>query len=208
MSASLADRFPALAAEADGWDPSRFRAGSRAHVQWRCATCGTSWSTEIRNRTRGYGACPTCTRGTHPPLTITHPELAAQVLPPVDPALLTHGSKLKVWWQGPAGHVWQATVANRAKGSACPICSRHAVARAKRQPAPGRSLADLYPQLSAEAVDWDPHEFRPGSAVRQPWTCSSCGHRWTTTISARTSGKGCPACARRRNAPRAAPPST
>ena len=29
----------------------------------------------------------------------------------------------KVWWKCSKGHEWQATIANRNKGSGCPICT-------------------------------------------------------------------------------------
>lgn len=195
---SLADVNPQVAAEADGWDADAVSAGSRAEMPWRCATCGTGWSAEIRARANGYRSCPSCLRAQRPPLAVTHPELAAQMLPPFDPSDYTHGSKAKVRWRGPAGHEWEATVANRVKGSGCPVCSTGAGARARRQPEPGGSLADLHPSIAQEADGWDPVEYRSGSSARMPWLCSTCGHRWSATIFARTQRTGCPQCARRR----------
>jgi hypothetical protein len=134
-------------------------------------------------------------------LTVTHPELAAQMLPPFDPDDYTHGSKARFRWQGPVGHVWEAPVANRVKGSGCPVCARGAGGRARQRPTPGGSLTDLHPELAAEAVGWDPCDYRPGSNTRQAWQCQTCGHEWTTTIFRRArQGHGCPACAHRHRA--------
>ena len=195
---SLADVNQQAADDADGWDPHAVSAGSRVEMPWRCARCATTWTAEIRARAHGYRPCPTCARAERPPLAVTHPELAAQMVPPFDPADYTHGSKAKVRWRGPAGHEWEATIANRVKGSGCPVCSTGAAARARQRPEPGASLADLHPAVASEADGWDPGQYRVKSSARMPWVCATCGHRWSATIFARTQRTGCPACARRR----------
>jgi hypothetical protein len=195
---SLAQVDPAAALEAHGWDPECVSAGSRVEMPWRCRTCGTTWTAEVRARARGHRPCPACSRAERPPLTVTHPELASQMVAPFDPADYTHGSKAVVRWRGPVGHEWDATVANRVKGSGCPVCSRGAGARARRMPEPGASLADLHPDIAQEADGWDPAAYRPKSSARLPWRCSTCGHSWSATVYARTQRTGCPACARER----------
>jgi hypothetical protein len=195
---SLADVDPGVAQDADGWDPAHVSAGSRVEMPWRCRECGTRWTAEVRARAHGYRPCPSCTRSTTPPISVTHPELASQMLPPFDPSDYTHGSKAVVRWRGPVGHEWEATVANRVKGSGCPVCSRGAGGRARRTPEPGASLADAYPEIAAEADGWDPTQYRPKSSARLSWRCSACGHTWLATVFARTQRTGCPACARRR----------
>ena len=195
---SLAERHPDIAATADGWEPTHVSAGSRAVTPWWCPCCGTTWMAEVRARSRGYRACPTCSADEHPPLTVTHPDLAEQMVEPFRADDYTHGSKRKVRWRGPLGHEWEATVANRVKGSGCPVCAIAAAARAHRKPPPGGSLADTHPAAAADADGRDPSEFRPTSNARLPWRCAECGHRWTTTVYHRTQGPGCPACARTR----------
>lgn len=195
---SLQDVAPDAARDAAGWDPGQVSAGSRVTMPWRCHDCGTTWVAEIRARAHGYRGCPTCQRAARPPIAITHPELARQMVEPFDPTAYTHGSKAIVRWRGPAGHEWDATVSNRVKGSGCPVCSRGAGARARRTPPPGGSLADLYPDVAAEAHGWNPAEYTAKSSARLPWQCGTCGHEWTATIYARTQRTGCPACARAR----------
>jgi hypothetical protein len=183
--------------EAYGWDPALVSAGSRVEMPWRCSTCDTTWVAEVRARTAGHRPCPTCS-STKPTLAETHPDLAAEMVAPFHSDDYTHGSKAKVLWRGPAGHEWEATIANRVKGSGCPVCSAGAGARARRTPPVGGSLADLYPGVAAEADNWDPAEYRPKSSARMPWVCSGCGHRWDATIFARTQRTGWPACAAKR----------
>jgi rubrerythrin len=193
---SLAQMRPSAAQDADGWDAAHVSAGSRVEMPWRCHDCGKTWTAEIRARAHGHRPCPSCSRTGSPPLSMTHPELAGQMLAPFDPDDYTHGSKAKVRWRGPVGHEWEATVANRVKGSGCPVCAKGAGARARKTPEPGASLADLYPDAAAEAVGWDPTLYRAKSSARLPWRCATCGHEWTATIFARTQRSGCPACAR------------
>ncbi|MEO8008815.1 MAG: zinc-ribbon domain-containing protein, partial [Betaproteobacteria bacterium] len=72
-----------------------------------------------------------------------------------------------------------------------------------RLPAPpvGKTLADLYPAISAE---WDyqhnapltPHLFSHGADQKVAWECHR-GHKWQATIKNRTRrGAGCPECYR------------
>ena len=54
----LATVNPALAAQADGWDPTTCTAGSRIKVNWKCEV-GHRWAANVARRTRGHG-CPSC----------------------------------------------------------------------------------------------------------------------------------------------------
>ena len=58
-----------------------------------------------------------------------------------------------------------------------------------------RSLAEIYPELAAQAVGWDPTQFLPGSNKKKLWRCK-IGHEWITAIANRTkeNGSGCPVC--------------
>jgi len=62
-----------------------------------------------------------------------------------------------------------------------------------RKPEPGRSLADLYPDIAAQAVGWDPKEVRPGSHRKLRWKCN-LGHHWDAIVKGRVSGKNCSIC--------------
>lgn len=74
-----------------------------------------------------------------------------------------------------------------------------------RQPKPGRSLADLLPDLAAE---WHPTkngELKPtavGSGSGQiVWWRGRCGHEWDDSPGHRSHGRGCPLCAGKRIVP-------
>ena len=67
-----------------------------------------------------------------------------------------------------------------------------------------KSLAEERPNLLKE---WDYEEndklgIRPdnvtfSSAKKAWWKCSKCGHKWQSTISNRSNGRGCPVCSGR-----------
>ena len=54
----LKTKFPEIAVEADGWDPSMFSGGSGKKMTWKCKE-GHIWQSTIGNRTRG-SKCPFC----------------------------------------------------------------------------------------------------------------------------------------------------
>ncbi len=61
------------------------------------------------------------------------------------------------------------------------------------KPKSGRSLAETHPELAAQAHDWDPRTVKSKSNQRKSWICDF-GHVWTTVVSHRTRGHGCPIC--------------
>ena len=138
----LATKYPELAAQ---WHPTRngrltprdVVAGSDKKVWWRCER-GHEWEARIYNRSKGIG-CPYCSGKKAFPgyndLASTDPELAAQWHPTrngdLTPQNVTSGSSRKIWWLGPCGHEWEATVRERSgrsshKPTGCPVCARNA----------------------------------------------------------------------------------
>lgn len=112
--------------------PDQVSYGSARKVWWRCAK-GHSWQTTICTRTSGGAGCPVCA-GKVPEegendLATQFPALAAQWHPVLNgnlgPDMVTLGSRRKVWWECPLGHVWKAVIYSRtgSKKCGCPICS-------------------------------------------------------------------------------------
>jgi hypothetical protein len=56
----LATINPALAAEADGWDPKTLTYSSGKMRRWKCSE-GHRWSSTVANRSNGNG-CPSCAK--------------------------------------------------------------------------------------------------------------------------------------------------
>ena len=121
----LATTHPELALQAVGWDPTTINAGSHKKFVWRCDR-GHKFTTRLNLRTtRAYG-CPYCSNkkvlAGYNDLATTHPELALEAYQ-WDPTTLTCSSNKQRMFICSQGHTWRSVVANRTKGSACPMCS-------------------------------------------------------------------------------------
>jgi Probable Zinc-ribbon domain len=56
----FATKFPEIASEADGWDPSTVVWGSHSQKTWKCAE-GHQWRAQVKSRAMGRG-CPKCAK--------------------------------------------------------------------------------------------------------------------------------------------------
>lgn len=61
------------------------------------------------------------------------------------------------------------------------------------KPEPGQSLADLCPEIAAQAVGWNPKEVRARSGGKLRWPCR-LGHEWDAVVTSRVYGHGCAVC--------------
>lgn len=117
------------------------------------------------------------------------------------PKDFTSKSGKKVWWKCDRAddHEWEASMANRTNGSACPYC-------AGRRVSSTNNLQERFPEI---AKQWHPRkngvlkptDFTYGSGKKVWWKCpNGPDHEWEIGIYARTSrnssteGKGCPYC--------------
>jgi predicted nucleic acid-binding Zn-ribbon protein len=217
---SLAALYPEVAAEWDavangGLDPAAISPGSKRTVWWRCGTCGHCWRTSVDNRTSGHG-CPSCAVRRRAlvrsrvdyerSLAARHPALLAELHPArnpgIDPAQLGARSGQRVWWRcATCGHEWRTAVATRTKGSGCPVCGLKRRARTQSKVPRARSLAVKHASIAGQLHPTrnpgiDPSQLGARSSLKLWWRCDACGHEWRTTVSTRTDGSGCPACAR------------
>jgi hypothetical protein len=123
------------------------------------------------------------------PLSVTHPELAKEA-EGWDPSEFTFGSHRKVMWKCNKGHVYEATIGNRAlRKSNCPFCSGYKVL------AGFNDLATTHPELASEADGWDPSSLNAGSNKKVRWRCAR-GHNWSAVVASRGTGQksNCPVC--------------
>ncbi len=188
----LATTNPELAAQADGWDPTTISAGSDKKLGWKCER-GHTWNSAAYSRSNGTD-CPVCSNNSVLPgyndLATTNPELAAQA-DGWDPTTISAGSDKKLGWKCERGHTWSSSVANRSKGSGCPVCSNNSVL-------PGyNDLATTNPELAAQADGWDPTTLSARSNKKVGWKCEE-GHNWISSVANRSKGNGCPVCSNRK----------
>ena len=114
----------------DGLTPMDVTPNSGKKVWWKCQK-GHEWQTRISHRNNGIG-CPYCSgryaiKGENDLQTV-NPTLAKEwnyeKNNGLTPMNVTPNSHKKVWWKCSEEHEWQATIANRNKGSGCPICRK------------------------------------------------------------------------------------
>jgi hypothetical protein len=185
----LATTHPELAAEADGWDPTKVIAGSHKRLKWKCKL-GHVWESTGTERIRN-GSCPICNNqkvlSGFNDLATTHPELAAEANG-WDPTKVIAGSHKRLKWKCKLGHVWVSTVNRRMNGRSCHVCVNQKVLSGFND------LATTHPELAAEANGWDPTEVIAGTGKKLDWKCKQ-GHLWNSVVNSRIASPGCPVCA-------------
>ena len=113
---------------------------------------------------------------------------------PLGPAGVSVKSTQRAGWICPLGHRWDAAIRDRNRHGGCPIC------RGRRVRAGFNDLATTHPDVAA---DWDhaangsltPRCVSKGSTRVVAWRCSAHGHPWSSPVSQRSRGFGCPTCA-------------
>jgi superfamily II DNA or RNA helicase len=171
--------------------PSGYRLGSRAaDYRWRLRT-GQLPADRAADLQR-LGVTTGVPAGRSLPEQAPHlmAEWDADANAGVDPATVSAGSSKKYHWRCAQGHRWQANPAARAKPerpTSCPACPR-----------PGRSLAELHPELADELADdlnTDTAATLSVGSTRTVWWRCPQGHTWQASPGDRT-GKNttCPRC--------------
>lgn len=125
----LSSKFPKIALDADGWDPSQITSGSKKRLRWKCSL-GHTWLAAVSDRTGSNSSgCPFCTNQKVLPgfndLATSNPQLAKELVSD-DPTQLIAGTNKKVRWQCKEGHQWLASVHSRSyskAGRGCPTCA-------------------------------------------------------------------------------------
>ena len=107
----------------------------------------------------------------------------------------TKASRFNAWWKCPKGsdHEWQATFANRTKGTGCPFCRGLKVSKTN-------SLEALHPDIAKEwhptkNENLKPSDIVSGSSKKYWWKCpKGQDHEWQASPENRIKGRGCPFC--------------
>lgn len=187
----LGTTHPALAKEAEGWNPQEVTAGSHSMKKWSCTKKHT-WMAIVKSRALSGRGCPYCSgtkvwKGFND-LVTTHTKIASEAHN-WDPSTASAGSPKKVEWVCDLGHIYTARIADRAgKNSQCPFCARFKVLSGFND------LLTSHPDIAKEADGWDPSKVMAGDNRKKPWICAS-GHNWMAQPNGRTGrGDGCPIC--------------
>ena len=191
----LKTTHPELAAQADGWDPTKVFRGSIQRVSWKCLK-GHTWRTSVSQRSRLNSGCPACfgnvlVVGVND-LQTKFPGLAKEV-DGWNPETVSAGSSTKLPWICKQGHKWTAAVHSRTTSkTGCPICGHNKVL-------PGfNDLSTTHPDIASQADGWDTTMLSAGSNKKVAWKCNF-GHKWKSVVHSRAlNGIGCPMCSGRK----------
>ena len=189
----LATTHPAIASEADGWDPTTVSAGSNQKKSWKCPN-GHLYVVDPNHRVGQNGGCPICSGRKvlvgFNDLATTHPDLAKEA-DGWDPPTLNAGSHKKLTWKCMEGHKYVSVCYSRTKaGNGCPYCANLAILVGYND------LATTHPAIASEADGWDPTTVVFGTDKKRKWKCSK-GHSYLAAVQARAGARatGCPYCA-------------
>lgn len=195
----LGTTHPALAAEADGWDPTTVTAGSSKIKPWKCTEprCQYRWSVSVDNRALQGTRCPACANKVvvagYNDIATTHPDIAAQAMGQWKPSEYTYGSDFMGRWQCPEPEClrqWNDSISHRTiEGRGCPDCSL-------LKNDGSNSLLRVDPYLAEEAWGWNPRFVSAKARMRLHWRCRKpdCRYIWRADVAARAYGSGCPQC--------------
>ena len=113
----------------DNLMPNNVTVYSNKKVWWLCIKNSShEWQTKVADRSKGHG-CPFCSgkavdKGNC--LAVQNPDLAKEWHPTkngnLTPEDVTLHCGKNVWWYCRHGHIWQATVNHRSRGTGCPKC--------------------------------------------------------------------------------------
>ena len=124
----LETKYPDIAAEAYGWDPSTVLAGTHQRKAWKCSQ-GHTWETKVIERTgKSKTGCPFCSNkkawAGFNDLKTKFPDIAAEAHG-WDPSTLVPGSSKKLFWKCSKGHIWKTTPSERTgrDKTGCPNCA-------------------------------------------------------------------------------------
>ena len=188
----LATKFPEIAREADGWDPSEISPHSKKSKKWKCSF-GHNWDAVVGNRTqKGKQGCPICSGHRvlvgFNDLKTKNPEVA-KFADGWNPTTITQGSNKILSWRCTQGHKWKAAVYSLTlQGTGCPICSGQQIQIGFND------LATTHPDLANEAYGWDPVTIGKSSDALLKWKCP-LGHIYSALVYNRTfRGDKCSVC--------------
>lgn len=167
---------------------------AKASVKVECMACGrarTGASFDLKS------ANCECRQSARRPLNVEFPKLADQLHPSKNASIplqkIGSGMRKNVWWICSKGHEYEASPANRVRGSGCTFCAGQAVLT---------GFNDLESRSPAIAAQWhprnhiSPEKVHVGSNKTYWWTCpASPTHVYKMSPAAKARGTECPVCA-------------
>ena len=169
----------------------------KSDAKWkcRCLSCGEEVSPKLKNLQRGDGGCYKCgMKKAGIKNTLSQDKAIRIVAEAGFEPLETYKNALAKWKMrhdlcGAIVYPRLNSLLNVGIGtSGCAVCSGKQVEKGFND------LATTHPEISKQAVGWDPSEFTHGSNKKKEWECSQ-QHRWLAKVSDRAlKMSDCPSC--------------
>lgn len=182
----LQTRYPSIASQANGWDPSRVMPGSNKKYSWVCEK-GHVWLDTPKSLTRRDGKATRCRVCFGHTIVEGENDFAskfpaeAKMAHNWNPSTVIYNSSIKVQWRCGKGHIWSASPFDVGKKKhGCAVCSGDQIITGVND------LETIYPLVAKEAVNWDPKIVAPSSNKRRKFKCNNCSHVFVTKIQSRT----------------------
>lgn len=180
-------------------EPTIISPSSNKKVWWMCSA-EHEWEAIVANRTKKGSGCPKCPKNTG---SIKMKPVSSDAILARDwhednvksPKDVTLGSSYKALWQCHVSedHVWEASIANRVRGSGCPVCSGQKIITGVNDLASDARFKAIAEQWHSDNT-LNPTEISAGTTVKAKWNCEN-GHLWESSIYSRIyMGQGCPEC--------------
>jgi len=195
----LATNHPAIAKEADGWDPTTVTEGIRKKLPWLCPQ-GHRYLAQVSNRTSSLKTgCPICSGrkvlSGFNDLASEFPEIAIEA-DGWDPSAISPGANAIKQWRCLKGHSFMTAPKSRTThNQGCPYCANQKILKGFND------LATTHPLLAKQALGWDPTTVVAGSGKKVMWLCES-EHKFSARLNQRSTGGSlktgteCPTCAK------------
>ena len=169
----------------------------KSDIKWkcRCVSCGEVVYPKLKNLRRGDGGCYKCGMKKAGMTNAMSQEEAFAIVSeagfePLEP----YKNALAKWKMrhnicGAIVYPKLNNITNVGEtSSGCAVCTGHQVQKGFND------LVTTHPELSIQAIGWDPSEITQGSNLKKDWKCS-LQHQWSAVVSDRANKQsGCPYC--------------
>jgi hypothetical protein len=188
----ISKSHPEIAKLAHGWDPTKFTAGYKYKLPFKCPK-GHVFPALLSNKVKGNpDSCAICKnrktlKGAND-LATTHPQIAEQAYK-WDPTTVNSGCAEEKLFICKNGHIRLVLVWLKVKlgPDMCAVCSNKAVM-------PGvNDLKTTHPKIAAQAYGWDPSTVTFGSGEEKDFICKK-GHVRSVVVSKKVR-RGVDSCA-------------
>ena len=192
----LQTKYPEVAKEAFGWDPSLVMPKTSKKLEWKCTNGDHTYLAAPAERTgdiKHQTGCPYCSNrkfriGIND-LKTKYPKIASEAHK-WDPSTEKSWGLSKKEWKCTVGHIFHMNITDRILGRNCNICAGKVILKGFND------LASCHPALAAQALGWDPKTVSESSGKNLRWKCPDCAYEWNAVVGNRSkeNGSGCPNC--------------